>query len=533
MFLLGRRETAKGGKIAPVRSTSALVLSSTNANREKIYIQQPPIAASGYSSQAFNPHFAHTVRKTETKDCEDCHVAKNGDNNAIMAQLLMHGTGFVNFLGHYAWLGGEEHITGVEVTEWDEPQAVIGSYLQKYAYPDFYNAHQKRNKVLEKGYAHRSERAACVQMRGEYLYVAEGSKGFNVYDIANVANKGFSQRFITAPFSSLGHDTKVETSNATCVVLPTTQPIDPARNTGDLMRKVNLEQPFHPLYNYAYVTDSVEGLILVDLATLADGEPRNNFLERALTWDANGVLKGAKHMVLGGYYAYILTDQELVVVDIDTPLKPKMVTRLALNNPHSVALQFRYLFVTDADGLKVVDITDPKNPYLTPDNVIPLQQAQRLHLARTYAYVASGSEGLAIVDIKKPTKMELYQLFSDGIFDARDVTVAATNASIFAYVADGVEGLKIVQLTSPSSQPKFYGFSPAPKPELIAHYPTKSPVLSLSRPLERDRGVDETGGQIAVFGRVGSRPLNYEEMRRMYLDKDGKPWFVENQPSRQ
>ncbi len=533
MFLLGRRETAKGGKIAPVRSTSALVLSSTNANREKIYIQQPPIASSGYSSQAFNPHFAHTVRKTETKDCEDCHVAKSGDNNAIMAQLLMHGTGFVNFLGHYAWLGGEEHITGVEVTEWDEPQAVIGSYLQKYAYPDFYQAHQARDKVLEKGFAHSSERAACVQMRGEYLYVAEGSKGFHVYDIANVANKGFSQRFITAPFSALGHDTRVETANATCVVLPTTQPIDPSRNTGELMRKVNLEQPFHPLYNYAYITDSEEGLILVDLTTLADGEPRNNFLERALTWDADGALKGARHMVLGGYYAYILTDQELVVVNINTPLEPKLVTRLALNRPHSVALQFRYLFVTDVDGLKVIDITNPETPRLTPDNVIPLQQAQRLHLARTYAYVASGSEGLAIVDIKKPTQMQLYQLFSDGIADARDVTVAATNASIFAYVADGAEGLKIVQLTSPSSQPKFYGFSPAPKPELIAHYPTKSPVLSLSRPLERDRGVDETGGQIAVFGRVGSRPLNHEEMRRMYIDKDGKPWFVENQPSQQ
>ena len=60
IFQLGRRGPGKGGKIAPVRSTSALVLSSTNANREKIYVQQPPIAASGYSSQAFNPHFPHT-----------------------------------------------------------------------------------------------------------------------------------------------------------------------------------------------------------------------------------------------------------------------------------------------------------------------------------------------------------------------------------------------------------------------------------------------------------------------------------------
>jgi hypothetical protein len=39
--------------------------------------------------------------------------------------------------------------------------------------------------------------------------------------------------------------------------------------------------------------------------------------------------------------------------------------------------------------------------------------------------------------------------------------------------------------------------------------------------------VDETGGQIAVFGRRGSRPLNLEEMQRLYLDENGRPWFVD------
>lgn len=527
MFLLGRRETAKGGKIAPVRSTSALVLSSTNANREKIYIQQPPIAASGYSSQAFNPHFPHTARKTETKQCEDCHLSKSNDNNAIMAQLLMYGTDFADFLGHIAYVGGSEHVTGVQVTEWQEPQAVIGSYLQRYAYPDYFAQHQERAKVLEHGYPHSSGSANCLQLRGEYLYVAEGDKGMQTYDVASIANKGVSQRIITAPFSPLGHDTRLESSDATCVVLPTTQPIDPARNQGDLMRKVNLEQPTHPLYEYAYVLDSKEGLILTSLDTFMDGEPRNNFLERALTWNEAGILAGARHMTLGGYYAYIIADAGLVILNIDQPLAPRLEAVLPLNIGHSVAQQFRYLWVTDADGLKVVDITDPTNPRQV-GNAIQLKQARRIHLARTYAYVAAGSEGLAIVDVTRPEAMRLLQVFSDGLVDATDVTVASTNASLFAYVADGDGGLKVIQLTAPDSQPKFYGFSPEPRPELIASYPTKTPALALSRPLERDRGVDETGGQVAVFGRIGSRPLNQQEMRKMYMDKDGKPWFVEN-----
>ena len=78
---------------------------------------------------------------------------------------------------------------------------------------------------------------------------------------------------------------------------------------------------------------------------------------------------------------------------------------------------------------------------------------------------------------------------------------------MIAYVADGKNGLKVVQLTSPESQPRFYGFSPDPKPELIAWYPTEYPAFALSKGLDRDRGVDETGNQIAVFGRLGSRPF--------------------------
>jgi hypothetical protein len=105
--------------------------------------------------------------------------------------------------------------------------------------------------------------------------------------------------------------------------------------------------------------------------------------------------------------------------------------------------------------------------------------------------------------------------------------VASTNASLFAYVADGTDGLKVIQLTSPDTQPKFYGFSPEPKPELIAGYATHSPALALSKGLDRDRGVDETGHQIAVFGRRGSGPLTLEGTRKLYLDADGQPWFAQ------
>jgi len=533
VFMLGWRGPSEGGKMAPVRSSSALVLSSTNANRERIYVQQPPIAASGYSSQAMNAHYPHTERKTETKTCSDCHLAKENDNNAIMAQTLGFGTQFMNFAGLNAWVGTEGGVTAIEVTEWDEPQAVIGSYLHRYAYPKWYSDHLGRGRELPRLNSLKGDAVGCVQLRGEYVFSAEGKRGLRVLDAAGIANKGISQKLISAPFSPLGHDTQVKTANATCVALATTQPVHPPRNEGDLMRKDNLEQPFLPIYNFAVITDAVEGLVLVDINTLADGEFRNNFLKRFVTWNPDGKLTGARHLTIAGNLAYVVTDRAVVISDLSVPSTPKIVAEIPFESPRAVALQFRYLFVTTARGFEVIDVTSPARPRKLPQAMVTLAQAGGFTVARTYAYVANGREGMAIIDVERPHAPRLVRSWNgDGqLVDSRDVMIASTNASLFAYVADGKGGLKVVQLTSPSTQPNFYGFSPAPRPELIAYKPTKLPALSLSRPLERDRAVDESGGQVAVFGRRGSRPFNLQEMQRLYLDSEGEPWFVEDTPA--
>lgn len=60
-------------------------------------IQSPPVAASGFSSRAFAPHYPHTEREDETRTCTDCHPSEQNDNNAIMAQPLLQGADCVNF----------------------------------------------------------------------------------------------------------------------------------------------------------------------------------------------------------------------------------------------------------------------------------------------------------------------------------------------------------------------------------------------------------------------------------------------------
>ncbi len=106
--------------------------------------------------------------------------------------------------------------------------------------------------------------------------------------------------------------------------------------------------------------------------------------------------------------------------------------------------------------------------------------------------------------------------------------MVATNASLIGYLADGKNGLKVLQLTDPDKVPGYYGFSPEVKPEVIAWKQTTGPAMALSKPLDRDRAVDETGHQVSVLGRLGSRPFTSDEMKKLYLNSRGQLYTVQN-----
>jgi hypothetical protein len=544
VYTLGIDGTVTGHRVAPVRSACAVLVSSQNSDRDWLYYQQQTISAEGFSGQAFSPFVPHTVRARETKTCTDCHVSRAGNNNAWMAQLLMQGTNFMNFIGRYAFVAtGKGGYEAVAVTEHDEPPALIGSDFQKIAYPDDYARHQSAQGKLKEAYEHRGSEVLDVQARGEYLYAAMGKGGLRIYDIANLDNKDISERTVTAPVSPLGQKFYLPTKYAMAVATPTTLGVDPLRSH----LKENEEQSAHLIYGFLYVADKYEGLVIVGnpdlkskspgVGTLLDGNPANNFLNRALAFNPGGVLNGARRIAIAGTYAYVLCDRGLEVVDLDNPLQPRVTAEIGepfLREARGIAVQFRYAFVVDRDGLKVLDVTNLAQPVPVQSASVPLEDARNIYIARTYAYVAAGKQGLAIIDVEHPEQPRLDQTFTaDGALnDATDVKLGMVSSSLFAYVADGKNGLRVVQLFSPQTVPGFLGFSPRPAPKLIATYRTRNPALAVSKGIDRDRAVDETGNQLAVFGRRGSRPFNRQELERMYL-KDGKLYTVTDAPPSQ
>ena len=130
-----------------------------------------------------------------------------------------------------------------------------------------------------------------------------------------------------------------------------------------------------------------------------------------------------------------------------------------------------------------------------------------------------------------PTLISVWALSrSDaGLLATSALVTSSAGGWLAGMLADRIGRVKVLQLTSPESQRGFYGFSPAPMPELIAWAKTPSPAVAMSKGLDRDRAVDETGGQIAVFGRLGSRPFTRAEMERLFLTRSGVPWKVSDE----
>src|SRR5262249_57214504 len=116
-----------------------------------------------------------------------------------------------------------------------------------------------------------------------------------------------------------------------------------------------------------------------------------------------GLRCGGRATAVAGTSAEGCCAAGLVVVGLADPTPPTVRAALGepvLKGPRAVQVQFRYAFVCDAEGVKVLDVTDPCRPAAVA--AVPLCAANNVYVARTYAYVAAWAAGLVILDVEDP-----------------------------------------------------------------------------------------------------------------------------------
>ena len=314
MFQLGRHQTTKGNhhRPGPLDLGAGPVLDQHQPRADL----RP--AAADLGDRASRRRRSRRTSRTpcarpRPRPAPTATVSEANDNNAIMAQLLLHGTNFVNFVGLNAWIGLEGGFEAVRVTEWDEPQAVIGSYLHRYAYPDFWRLHVERNKRELIELDARPDLRPQLQRRDpaleEFANVIQGTAGrcaacSIAANICTSPRAGAASWSTTSPASATracrsGSSPRPSRRSATTrVSTPATRPAWRCRPTSRSRRTATIdgEHPAaRPTRNISLLEEQSGAALPPDLQLcgghrrrggpdpgqrqhLADGEPRNNFL---------------------------------------------------------------------------------------------------------------------------------------------------------------------------------------------------------------------------------------------------------------
>ncbi|KXS41675.1 MAG: LVIVD repeat protein [Methanolobus sp. T82-4] len=147
-------------------------------------------------------------------------------------------------------------------------------------------------------------------------------------------------------------------------------------------------------------------------------------------------------------YAYV-TDSEngLVVVDVSNPSSPIPAGRCDVNgSAHDIAVEGDNAYVTgEENGLRIIDISNPSSPALIgsydPDGI-----ERGVAISEGYAYLANGRNGLVIIDVSNSSSPVFAGNFSQSGFNAFDVVVEED----YAYVASEF-GLFIFDVSDPKS----------------------------------------------------------------------------------
>ena len=548
--MLARDGDVTGNRIGPARSSCAVHVGSYNSNRESIYVQQQTISGRGpQRHRVQHQRAAHRPRRQahETEDSAPTATSrKNNDNNAIMAQLLMQGTNYVNFIGRYCWVAAGEHgLYGrrrhragraagrhrQHAARAGVPRALRGARRARPRAGARPRASRARHRRAAAAAAARKPRCSHVQARGEYLYAACGEGGLRVFDIAFIDDKGFSERITTAPVSPLGQQFYVPTKYADA---RRRADDDRARPDAHARARRTTSQTVHPLYGYIYVADKYEGLILVGAGTLLDGnpleqlpraradvQPGRHARRRAARHDRRHLRLRLLRRGPGGRVDSTTRSSRSVTASSATTFLKQPDGRAG-----AVPLRLRLRrggrqgarrHRPGQAACRCATLRMPEAPQHLPGPDLRLRRRRQ---------AGAGDPRHR----RTPRRRSIDQVYNaDGcINDLHDVKLGITYVSEFAYLADGKNGLRVVQLTSPET-PGNDGFSPRPTPRLIATYkiPKGGDALAVAegaRP-RPGRGRD-AATRSRVFGRVGARPLNVEEQRRMYLHPLRGLWRV-------
>jgi len=156
-----------------------------------------------------------------------------------------------------------------------------------------------------------------------------------------------------------------------------------------------------------------------------------------------------RSVAVSGNYAYCAADQNgLIIVDITDPANPFVKGRY--NTPghsRSVKVTGNYAYVADKyGGLRIVNISNPSAPTLAGSCHYGNGWAEDLDLSGNYAYVSYDYGGLRVFNISDPANPTWVSSFA-----TEDDTEGIAVSGNYAYIPLEDDGIQVVNISNPAA----------------------------------------------------------------------------------
>ncbi len=291
------------------------------------------------------------------------------------------------------------------------------------------------------------DEAAAVSVQGDYAFVAAFDDGLRVVDVSDPANPKEVGHCDTPGLAwgifVSGSYAYVADEGSLCVI----DVSDPA-NPYEAGYYVTPGNP-HAVFisgPYAYVAARGYGLRVIDISDPSNPHEVGESDGTYSLWNLGVFVSGSyAYKAIAGHTAATLWSG-LRVVDISNPSNPYEVgVYEATAGFFDVFVLGSYAYVAAADGLRVIDVSDPFHPHEVGYCYTP-GKAQAVWVVGDYAYVAAYDAGLRIIDISNPNNPKEVT-YHDALGYVNDVFVSGD----YAYVAssDGLIILRLVTTTVP------------------------------------------------------------------------------------
>jgi hypothetical protein len=279
-----------------------------------------------------------------------------------------------------------------------------------------------------------------IDLKDNFLYLANDEDGFRVLDISNPARPEPAGEFTPA---LLPRSVKVVGNHAYITDYDGVEIIDvsdPSAMTtvGKYDSVSGSPVAIFVTNGKAYTADETNGLHIIDVSDVTAPSFLGKYDTSGYAWEVRG----------SGNYLYIAHGVSgLQILDKSNPAKLKRVGSYDTDgNVLSVEVVGPYAYVGDSsDGLIILDVSNPAAPRFL-GSTGEIGNIPGLSLGGSYVYVARGESGIAIIDAANPVSPVIKGSLDYG-GSANKLMLSGSNL----YIADGLKGFVVIDVSDPSS----------------------------------------------------------------------------------